>query len=53
MCVVLALMLLRASVALVTGDIEAVRELAGVRSAVEEAGDEAAAGERIVAGERA
>ena len=53
MCVVLALMLVRASVALVTGDIEAVRELAGVRSAVEEASEEAAAGERIVAGERA
>ncbi len=53
MCVVLALMLLRASVALVTGDLQAVRELCGVRSAVEEASEEAAIGERIVMGERA
>ncbi|NMG65231.1 TRAP transporter small permease subunit [Azoarcus indigens] len=50
---VLALMLVRASVALVTGDLETVREIAGVKSAQEEAEEEAAAGERIVKGEAA
>lgn len=53
MCVVLALMLVRASVALVTGDIETVKAIAGVRSAQEEAQEEAAAGERMVKGETA
>lgn len=53
MCVVLALMLLRASVALVTGDIETVKAIAGVRSTQEEAEEEAAAGERMVKGETA
>ncbi|GAA5234767.1 TRAP transporter small permease [Verticiella sediminum] len=48
MCIVLALMLVRASVALVTGDIAAVKAIAGVRSAQEEAAEEAAAGERLV-----
>ena len=52
MCVVLALMLIRASVALVTGDIEAVKAMTGIRSAREEADEEAAAGERLIAGER-
>jgi len=51
MCVVLALMLIPASVALATGDLERVRELCGVRSAQEEAEDEAVAGERLVRGE--
>jgi len=51
MCVVLALMLLRASLALVTGDLATLRAICGVRSAQEEAADEAAAGERIIAGE--
>jgi len=51
MCVVLALMLVRASVALVTGDIQAVKHLCGVRSSREEAEEEAAAGERLVKGE--
>lgn len=51
MCVVLALMLIPASIALVTGDAAAVRALCGVRSAKEEAEEEAIAGERLVRGE--
>ena len=50
---VLALMLLRASSAMVTGDWEALRAVAGMKSAVEEAGEGAAEGERLVAAERA
>ncbi len=53
MCVVVALMLVRASAALVTGDIELVKAICGVRSAQEEAAEEAAAGERMVRGEAA
>ena len=53
MCVVLALMLLRSSVALVTGDIATVKAIGGVRSAQEEAEEEAAAGERMVKGDAA
>ncbi len=53
MCVVLAVMLVPASVALVTGDLERVRDLCGVRSSQEEADDEALAGERLVRGEAA
>lgn len=52
MCVVLALMLVRASVALVTGDIPTLQEICGVRSAQEEAEEEAATGERLVNAER-
>jgi TRAP-type C4-dicarboxylate transport system permease small subunit len=52
-CVVLAVMLARTSVALVTGDIAAVQAVAGVMSAQEEAATEAAAGARIVESERA
>jgi TRAP-type C4-dicarboxylate transport system permease small subunit len=52
MCIVLALMMLRASVALVTGDITTIKSMIGVRSSQEEAGEEAAAGERLIAGER-
>lgn len=52
MCIILGLMLLRASLALVTGDLEAIRAMAGVRSIQEEAKDEAAAGERIVKAEK-
>ena len=48
LCVVLALMLLRASLALVTGDIEQVRAICGMRTAKEEASEEAEAGKRIV-----
>jgi TRAP-type C4-dicarboxylate transport system permease small subunit len=53
MCITVALMLARASAALVTGDIELVRSICGVRSAQEEADEEAAAGERMVKGEAA
>lgn len=52
MCVVLALMLVRASTALVTGDLAVVKELCGLRSSEEEAQEEAEAGERLVRGER-
>jgi TRAP-type C4-dicarboxylate transport system permease small subunit len=48
MCVTVALMLLRASTALVTGDIATVKAIAGVRSSQEEAEEEAAAGERLL-----
>lgn len=53
MCVTVALMLLRASAALVTGDYELVKAVCGVRSTQEEAEEEAAAGERMVKGEAA
>ncbi len=53
MCLVLALMLVRASVALVSGDITAIKDLCGVRSAEEEAQEEAETGERLVKGESA
>jgi TRAP-type C4-dicarboxylate transport system permease small subunit len=53
MCVVLALMLVPASLAIVTGDLATVRDLCGVRSAKEEAEEEAIAGERLVRGESA
>lgn len=52
MCLVLALMLLRASAALVTGDLDTLLDTCGVRSATEEAKEEAAAGERLVNAER-
>ncbi|PAT42187.1 TRAP transporter small permease subunit [Vandammella animalimorsus] len=51
--IVLALMLLRASLALVTGDLALFRAVCGIKSAVEEAGEEAAAGERLVQAELA
>lgn len=50
-CVVLALMLLRASLALVTGDFDGVRAVAGMRSSQEEAQEEAEAGRRNIQGE--
>ncbi|MDQ8033758.1 MAG: TRAP transporter small permease [Bordetella sp.] len=53
MCLTVALMLLRASLALVTGDFALVKELCGVRSTQEEAEEEAAAGERMVKGGQA
>ena len=52
MCIVLALMLVRASTALVTGDMQSIKDLCGVRSAQEEADEEAATGERLVNAER-
>lgn len=51
MIVVLALMLTRASIALVKGDLTTVQHLIGVRSSKEEAEEEAEAGERMVRGE--
>lgn len=51
-CVVLALMLVRASSALVTGDLAAVQTLCGVRSSEQEAEEEAASGERIIQSEQ-
>lgn len=51
-CVVLALMLVRASTALVTGDIAALQALCGVRSSEQEAEEEAASGERIIQSEQ-
>lgn len=53
MCVVLALMLTRASVAMVTGDLAAVKALCGVRSTKEEAEEGALEGERMIKGARA
>lgn len=52
MVVVLALMLLRASIALVKGDVTTVHQLIGVRTSKEEAQEEAEAGERMVRGDR-
>ncbi|WP_425584183.1 TRAP transporter small permease subunit [Variovorax defluvii] len=52
MCIVTGLLLLRAGSALVHGDVASVQRWAGVRSAKEEAVEEASAGERIVQGER-
>jgi TRAP-type C4-dicarboxylate transport system permease small subunit len=53
MCVMVALMLLRASIALVTGDIATVKAIGGVRSSQEEAEEEAEAGERLLMREAA
>lgn len=53
MCVVLSLMLVRASVALVTGDVATVKAVCGVRSIEEEAKEEADAGERLIREEAA
>lgn len=53
MCLTVALMLVRASAALVTGDVQLVKAICGVRSAQEEAEEEAAAGERMVKGDAA
>lgn len=50
MCITVALMLVRASIALVTGDLELVKQICGVRSTQEEAEEEAAAGARMVNG---
>jgi TRAP-type C4-dicarboxylate transport system permease small subunit len=48
MCAVLALMLLRAGTALLTGDLATVQALCGVRSSQQEAQEEAEAGQRLV-----
>lgn len=52
MCVVVAMLLLRATVALVHGDLDTIQRLAGVRSAQEEARTEAESGRGIIEGER-
>lgn len=52
MCIVLGLLLARASQALIRGDLSTVQRWAGVRSAQQEAVDEASSGERIIQGER-
>lgn len=49
---VLLLMLVRASVALVTGDMATVKTLAGMKTAVEEADEGAAEGERLIRAEQ-
>ena len=48
MCLVLAIMMARASIALITGDLQTVRTLCGVRSIQEEADEEAANSKRLV-----
>lgn len=50
LCIVLALMLLRASSALVRGDAAGVQAVCGIRSTQEEAEEEALAGEQYVRG---
>ena len=52
LCIVLALMLLRSSVAFVQGDLATMHRLIGIRSSEEEAAEEVEAGERNVLGER-
>jgi TRAP-type C4-dicarboxylate transport system permease small subunit len=51
LCIVLGLMLLRSSIALVTGDLDTVRAICGIRSTQEEAVEEAEAGNLMVGGE--
>lgn len=51
-CVVLALMLLRASLALITGDLATMNEIAGIRTTQEEALEEAESGRRMIEEER-
>lgn len=48
MCLVLALMLVKTSLALVGGRLDEIKAIAGVRSTQEEAEEEAAAGARLV-----
>ncbi|MCX5465483.1 TRAP transporter small permease subunit [Alcaligenes parafaecalis] len=51
LCIVLALMLLRSSLALITGDLAGIQSLCGIRSTQEEASEEAEAGKRMVQGD--
>ena len=51
LCVVLALMLLRSSLALITGDLVGIQSLCGIRSTQEEASEEAETGKRLVQGD--
>ena len=48
LCVVLALMLIRASLALVTGNLTEVQRICGIRTTKEEASAEAESGKRLV-----
>lgn len=48
LCIVLALMLLRASFALITGNTDEVRAICGIRTTKEEASEEAESGKRLV-----
>ncbi|GAA5084601.1 MAG: TRAP transporter small permease [Alcaligenaceae bacterium] len=48
LCVVLALMLIRASLALVTGNMAEVQRICGIRTTKEEASAEAESGKRLV-----
>src|SRR5690625_5213690 len=50
-CIVLALMLIRATLALLTGDMASIRSLTGMRSIEEEAEDEAEQGRRFAEGD--
>lgn len=51
LCVVLALMLLRSSVALITGNVPLLQETCGIRTSKEEASTEAEAGKKLVLGD--
>lgn len=51
LCIVLALMFIRSSIALVTGDLDTVKMICGVRSTQEEAIEEAESGKRLVRGD--
>lgn len=51
MFVILVLMLLRATLALITGDYPTIAQICGQRSTQDEAEEEAKAGQRLVAGE--
>lgn len=48
LCFVLALMLLRSTLALITGDLDTVRAVCGIRTTQEEASEEAESGKRLV-----
>jgi TRAP-type C4-dicarboxylate transport system permease small subunit len=48
MCLVLALMLIRASLALVTGDLDRIKAICGMRSSQEEAQEEAESSARLL-----
>ena len=50
--IVLLLMLVRSSAALVTGDLDLVKTLAGMKTAVEEADEGAAEGQRLIQAEQ-
>lgn len=51
LCIVLALMLLRSSFALITGNTFLVQKTAGLRTSKEEANTEAEAGKKLILGD--